>query len=732
LSVDRLINREQQSFLETHTTHSRDLIENNVRLDDKIRTVTSNSLWLDASSQENLKQLVANLRQHIQTANKDIEIFKANQNSPEFIRIVKSRFKIQEPYQLLDTMRSQIIKAKNLLTDSIATMKERGIVVATEVETSEGSTEESSQQPSNEDNTTKSPTEELTTDSFRAFKTILASRRQDNSSELLQIANDLEVILRNPTPPPEALTTYFTCMEKAAEIASKRDEHETAFALRAKIAERSLGPNHPLKNLSEAVETAARDQQSSVERGAYFEGLNTGNLKRGQVEAFRRKIDGKNILQSTLHVSTPARKKLEDTLAVIKNNPESFVAALSSSLGTNVKVSINEVEDGYMGKNEDKTEYTRNLARGISTGKAVEIRFKGIGRVRIGSEKLVASSYRKVKVEVEETEDPLEATKRMHAMLSMLGLGSTLAKERPEDVERKKVALLFRTCSPSQAWILEQKPEFYEGSPEQLKINIIAQAPQMEGVFSRILDGQDTMVKVECGPGQMEWAIPNISASMRKKGAVGLMMGFNGSATVMASVIANGPLCSQERFERGMISTGGVSCGQDHNSGGAGSCFLRIVTKRMMEGEVRDYIDPTSLTSTIPASDIRRYPHHGTCQFCYDLGAVDRGAYAYPHDRYGSKSENHYATRPTLSNLTSKLDQNNVDNEIMIRGQIPKGKLRKIVCRTVEQKQLHIQELRKANCLVQREGAWYIKGYDEQPVGKLFVVSKSFTEELWD
>lgn len=575
--------------------------------------------------------------------------------------------------------------------------------------------------------------EARTTESvYQLFDKFWIDHRQVSANDFIKKAEEI----RRISP-----SLAHRCYEKAAEIHSLSGNFRAAFELRKQAAE-SLGlpSSHPLSNLDQAIDERISSKKTPSNFGAHFSGLDAGPLKRGHMTFRKRTVDHENKVQSTLHINTYARDKLNKTIDAIKQNP----ALVSESLPSNIKskisikevdlVTVQEIDNGYQGEDE-KGNFSHKLSEIRKAGKGLEIRFEGIGIVQIGSDPKYPSMERRIFIEIAAGQKDDKAIHQIHSMLAMLGLGPLLQESLPEDLERQKIAFLFRNSFPQQAWEMERSPSYYEIPIASLKNQIIKKIPGMEAVFEKYLKEPSPLVLEEIFPGKKVWSLSDLSRQLREAGAVGLMIGFEGTVETLAKVILNGPASSQERFEAG-LAIRGTSPMQDHQHGGGGSVFARMITKLMLEAK-REKIDETGTADPKApkvmesACVVDRFPGHGEIQLLYDLDVLNRGGYAYSHDRYGSKSPQHYAKRDNLVDFTKKLEANNVDNEVMMLGFVPPQFLKHILVRSQFRKDNLIQELENAKLIETIGDIKYLKGYNKLPLDQLIITGKAFTPEMW-
>lgn len=521
-------------------------------------------------------------------------------------------------------------------------------------------------------------------------------------------------------------------MEKAASIYEKHGNLDSCLSIRREILDRfPIEASSRFYHLDQRIKELSSSQQTTPQLGVKEIGLDSGALRHGAMTLQKRIVEGRSQIHAILHLNEHSREKLQETIDLIRANLIIFEEWLPRSLKGTVTIGI--ADNGYLGCDPDGI-YSSDLSKGLKIGKAIEINFRRIGKVRVGLDKSVYSLYRRIELEVNGDQETGAAIQQIQGMLSMLGLGALCFEARPEDEERKKIAFLFRTFFPQAAYKLERSAPFYEISIDRLKNMIIGEAPAMRDIFDRYLSDPSAMKEVEISPGFITWSIPDLSDRLRASGAIGLMSGVSGNPRSLAKMLLHGPLCSQERFERAQIVVGASSF-QDHEGGGAGSVFLRMVTSKMTAAVREKIIEDGSASSEGPlfesACQVELFPYSRECQILYDLDVLNRGAYAYHRDRYGSKMQAAYAERLNLIDFTQSLSIKDVGNEVMIFEHIQPEYIKKILVKSEFSKQNLIEQFERENLTEFRDGQHFLKGYNGLSLEELIIVGKVFKPEMW-
>ena len=308
------------------------------------------------------------------------------------------------------------------------------------------------------------------------------------------------------------------------------------------------------------------------------------------------------------------------------------------------------------------------------------IHFQGIGKFKIGDDPDFRTEYNRISIDLDPNISAEDAAAKLNIIFATLGLGAISSSPRDEDVERMKVMQLFRAYYPQQAYVFERTASTFRTSIETLKISIVGACPEMKDKFKEFLvDHPERMYQQEVYPGQHIWAIQGLAKEVKDAGGMGLMHGvhgdtFNNCIGRFINMLKTGILSTQDRFQDGIIAYG-ASCAKDLESGGAESVFTRLITKNMSH-------DPSS------------YYLKGKMQILCDLDLVERVGFAYTIDKYGTKAESSYSTRPSILEVTETCEKDpsaQLNNEVCIRNRVPPEHFKGVLVES-ERGERHISE----------------------------------------
>lgn len=694
------------NFAKSFYEHQQDINKNKSQLESACQRF---AISKDKKELEFIKTNLQNLFNNIEEFKLDCEQVKKISSNDHLAEKMTSVLKTPDIFQILDFGKQTLNSAKDILELAERTLQSSNIsYVKTAV------------LPKKEGGESKS---------YELFDQ-LWDNQKISPDEFLVLGKSLLTEYQKDPTHLETLTRAHQCWEKAAELYEKEGNFKEAFAIRSHIVtEMRMPDTHPLYTLEKKMDDYRQKANLSQDLGAKFDGLDAGVLKRGILSVRKRQFEGeKEKLVTNFHISQFALEKLRQTLREIERNPKEFADSLPDDLKG--QVTVKKVGNGYFGKKENGY-YSRDFKDGIRLGEAIEIKLGDSGVLRIAADEQYASMANRVTIEINADESPGKSLNSFQGIATMLGLGPIFGVENPEEEERKKIALLFRTFYPREAYQLENMQKYYEMSPENLKKLIVKSKPEMAKILDHYLSGEGKMEKVTIAPEISVWSIPDLDDLLRQKGAVGLMMGFTGDPEILVAVLTNGPKCSQERYEAALLK-GGTSPGQDHIHGGAGFTFSRLINQKMVNTKKRQYIEASDSYEDRPVSFVQRYPHFGEYQILYDLSSLNTGAYAYNEDYYGSKSPARYGQRKSLIEFVESLDENSVKNEVMIRERIAPDKISKILVSSFGKKENLIDNLKEKGLLIEKEGKSYIRGYETQDIDQLIIVGRYFTQAMWE
>ena len=473
--------------------------------------------------------------------------------------------------------------------------------------------------------------------------------------------------------------------EKAAEKLIAEGKIEKAFEARSFSAQSIPMPeNHPLYMMQDAISKGTEKQPDSS-FGAFFSGFGSDDFR-----AFNRTFtDGKEAHWFEFELTHSSRTKLEKTIKLIQDNPGLFKTALPKDLQN---FSLDGGTHCFKVRNKRGDFSNEGFKIEEDVQNVWKITIPDVLDVSIVKNPEIGCLYNNISVELNPKLPNEKKLEVFHQLFTMLGLSSIVCPKRPEDEERIKIAQLFRTYYPREAWEIERTPEFYETPVEKLKKQIVDRVPDMRNIFYKYLvESPHLLKKDNIYPGKDVWSVNDLSSQMREVGAYGLYatilgearyhMSLEETAHRVASILKNGLLSTKDRFETGFLIEGSEANGV-LKSGGGDHVFTRLCTKNTQ-------VDFSTVCNN----------GDGRVALLFNLDAINRGSYAYAADNYGQKNSfnnKDYQQRPNLIEFAKNLGKQHFQNEVMIPRRIKPVDISGIVVPNKKYKKDLTRELKKA------------------------------------
>jgi len=433
-------------------------------------------------------------------------------------------------------------------------------------------------------------------------------------------------------------------------------DFEKAFPTKDSLVELS----QKVQNQKEVIFTD--EQGNEFNFGSHFHGYGKGVVK-GMNLCVKRK-NGQ--FELTFNLNKPFRAQLQKTI-----HPSFYLLQNLFGAVFGKKKNLNFKTTSNWNGNDD----------------AYVATFKNGSRFYVGKHKAKPTQWDRVCVTGKTLNDINQA-------LDEVNLGKVLKKSSSDDIQRLKIAQLFRTFYPKNSTSFEIQKRFYHLPSENLKKEITKIQPKMKKIFDNYLPN---MVPTPILPGRMRYTMPGLAENLRKKGAYGLratLTGVNSHQQEtfhrIAMIIKMGMLSTEFRFFNGIQKTG-MSSYTDFEFGSSDSVFTRLITKSSDDSN-------WGVSLLLP------------------LEALETGTYQYHTDKYGSRhkngaSKNFYKVRPGIEEFVEKEAFSSSDsNEVMIK---ERAKPFKILLSSEQTKQGLVSYLKKHNIItLDQQGHEKINGID--------------------
>ncbi len=304
---------------------------------------------------------------------------------------------------------------------------------------------------------------------------------------------------------------------------------------------------------------------------------------------------------------------------------------------------------------------------------ASEVTLDGLGSLMLGP-----TDYYSFKNHVKVTLGPRVTLDSFHRFLSIFGLQDAVEKSSAEELEKIKMAVLFKTYFPKEAYDAEKEDAFFMLPLNQLKGKIIENIPAMKDLFE-----QQTVTKNELFPGCVRYGV-KIDQAAYSQGARALTTAVMGPTNPekLAMILKYGLLSHESRDRNGIIE-GGINYKFGYTLGGAQSVFTQMISSQDVDKRLSfhaiGYQSPIRLLISLEALDLNPY------QFFLCLG--------------GRKDSEHYRSRPALLDFIVRRSEWEIGHEVMIPRVLPEH-IKAMIVNSQELKDQLISQFKKSGLIL--------------------------------
>lgn len=440
---------------------------------------------------------------------------------------------------------------------------------------------------------------------------------------------------------------------------------------RANQGKRNVGhlSENPLQNLTlkvkdnEVVLTDADGNPYSF--GSHFHSHGKALVKGANLNFRQVTVNGEKKIELDFKVNHLFRTQIQQTIDEMNTlNPSEIqeILRISHSHASDIRITNGSFPVG-------------NKLIGSST----EIHLEGLGKITLGASALYPNLHDRVIVQLDEG----KSLYAWHETLAFLDLNTALCTSTQEDLARLKIGQLFRTVHPREAMQLERSAPFFDLPIDQLKEQIVHQAPDMKEIFERDLD---RMEQREILPGRVRYAIPGLSEQSRQLGARSLTGTITGAYTQdtlfnrVGSMLKMGMLSSETRYSN-RIQAHGLSPSADFYTGGADSVYTQMIMAEQCDRQI----------------PFDRFYYDSPVRLLISLDALETGTYQYYGDSFGTRRpEWGYSDRPSITEfITNYAQEADGGHEICFKERIPPEYIQGIVVKNSQTRDNLLNYLRQ-------------------------------------
>lgn len=495
---------------------------------------------------------------------------------------------------------------------------------------------------------------------------------------------------------PEALTIAALAFERAAKLyATVKLSKKAAETLDEAATCLTFDEKNPLYDLKKFF---------TVKSSPTFLLRDCGFLRKRKLRISCLRIDDTEYLEFSAELPAKIRKGLKPFLKQLQSDNS---------------VIVSQVPAFFPKKNLASGSFIST--EGVTIGTDIKIQIKGgsSAAIFIGDDKKYYNEYNHVRIRIKRG-DSLQS---VHEAFCKIGLPMALTESRPEDIYKEKLARVLTFRFPKIVFlpILKSRPK---EDPEKIY-------DLLEEEQKKIVDRDIENISIQqVSNSELEQVNPTLKKEAWDNNARSLGSFINGgdmrnTAKILAAILKDGMLSSQERFSRGILGLGCVP-ELNYKMGSGNQVFTRILTAG----------------SFAKKTPLNKFAVRGPVLLLIDLQALERMPYSYIADRgglrnpnfntahfpaqkqapiFGYKAKERLMERKGFSELLTNLSvKQNILNETMFDTSLSGNYINKIVVVSEEDKIILMQ------CLV-KEGIEYIKGVS---LREAIIASDHLTPEM--
>lgn len=320
--------------------------------------------------------------------------------------------------------------------------------------------------------------------------------------------------------------------------------------------------------------------------------LGTREVRRQQLRIESKSIDGTDWNEISFELSATARERLvtePGLLSELQSIPSHFEQRKQLS--------------AFSSKGMDLPFFCQDLL--ISSKDLPQV------SLRIGATPQFWNQYHLVRLRFSKATSLRDAQK----LLFRIGLMTTFMQARSEDLYQLALSRTLTTRFPNIVYSV-----FHKKEPQEIYDALLSQEQKDQ------IDQDLQRIEMSFTGNRIEMVQPRLIQEAYTKGgrafAIGIQAGSaKKTAKVLSSILKDGFLSSQERFQRGILSYGNVPT-LNNFAGSANQVFSRILTHNLFQSKL----------------DLTHLQMAGQMMVLLDLQAIERMPYAYFEDTIGVRN----------------------------------------------------------------------------------------------
>lgn len=435
------------------------------------------------------------------------------------------------------------------------------------------------------------------------LNSLLATTKDTHTDSPLKLAAQANTLLQEANELIEQYKVIPPDLRAATLLTTASLAYAKAARLYIQIGSEQLAK----KALNNAAELIVFDDKHPLHDLANFDGAETypifmsfdcNELRKRKMRISNFKLDGADYIEFSADLPSKTREGITPFLNLLKTDPS---------------VAVKTTKAFFPKKDFATGSFTSS--EGLVAGTDLRITVGNEAEILIGHDKEFYNEFNHVRVRVKKG----SSLQTVHKAFCKIGLPMAITESRPEDIQKEMLGRILAFRFPQIVYQPVSEKGVKE-SPELVYSKLTSEQRQ-------IVDNDLKNMKLDkVGNGYTEWVNPALKDEAWREGARALGTFISAGTTedtanVLAKIMQDGLLSSQERFQRGIT---GLGCCPEYNykTGSANQVFTRILTKNLFDKKTSLY----------------RFAIDGPILVMFDVQAIERMPYSYLHDRGGLRN----------------------------------------------------------------------------------------------